>query len=719
MSTNLVFQALAATVLGLTAWTFRGLRHDADRRRAAGLAGLRGSAAMLLAWVLLQPQFRRRETVAERPLVGVLVDASQSMNDGPATAPRSKVALEWLDSPAFRKASETCDLRYCSVARELLETVPGEIAFTGTESRLNAALAEWAQRWGRENPAGIVLLSDGLDTDGGPPVSLDLPCWVLEVEAPATTAAAAARVTVWQVEPPRRPMAGAETSVRVVLQGWGVDGKDIPVELWSEDRKLAEKRVRFSRRGEVAEALLPLKPERPGSHAYEIRITDPAADPAARAQPFVVAVRQEGRSVLLLENTLGFEGKFLRRTLTTDRNVRLDSYARWQDGRWASLGNGSGTAKDTLDLSAAALASRAAVILADVSSDALNPAQWQALADYAGNGGGLAVLGGPNLLGSPLAAASLGRILPVPTPAPHRDGRFGVRLTDAGLRHPVFGPLFEAVKDFPALQGANSATGVAGNAQVLMEAIADGQARPLVVVKQQGAGRVAVVLSDTLWRWRVAAPGWSGKLSPYDTFWGQLLDWLAPDQEGLQSGGRLELTSERSFYRQGDMAAVQAEWIGKGEAPFKSLSLNVRDPSGSNKPLALQAAVWRNPDGRRVNGFRSEIKVDATGVYAVEAQAAWNGGEARANTRIAVAASPEERRGEAPDAGLLHDIARHSGGAYYAHGEGNQWLNGLPKPRRLTERVVLTDIWNHPLVATLLLGCLCGEWWLRRRKGLA
>ena len=717
MTPNWMFWALAAGVLGFTAWNCRGLRHDPDRRRAWWLAGWRAGAAVLLAWIVLQPQFRRRETVAERPLVGVLVDASQSMNDGPAAAPRSQMAREWLDSAAFRKAGETCDLRYFSITRDLAETVPGEVAFNGTESGINRALEEWARRYGHEDAAGIVLISDGLDTGGSGPVSLGLPCWVMEVEPPGP--AATARVAVWQVEPPRHPVAGAETSVRVVLQGWGVDGKDIPVEVWSEGRKLAEKRVRFNHRGEVAEVMLPLQPERPGSYAYEVRVADPAADAAAKSQPFVVAVRQEGRSVLLLSNTLGFEGKFLRRALTTDRNVRLDSFARWQDGRWASLGDGGAATKDTLDLSPAALATRAAVILADVSPDALNPAQWQAIADYAGKGGGLAVLGGPNLLGSPLAAASIGRILPVPTPAPHRDGRFGVRLTDAGLRHPVFGPLFEAVKEFPALQGANSATGVASNAQVLMEAIADGQARPLVVVKQQGAGRVAVVLSDTLWRWRVAAPGWTGKLSAYDTFWGQLLDWLAPDQEGLQSGGRIELTSERPFYRQGDKAAVQAEWIGKGEAPFKTLEATVKDPAGSAKPIVLQAAVWRNPEGRRVNGFRGGLETPLTGVYEIETHAAWDGGEARANSRIAVAASPEERRSEAPDTEFLHAIAKQSGGTYFARGEGDKWLKLLPKPHHLTEREVVTDIWNHPLAVSILLACLCAEWWLRRRTGLA
>ncbi len=718
MTSQVVFWILAAAVLAFTVWSFAGLRRDPDWRRAAGLAGLRGGAALVLAWVLLQPQFRRHEIVPERPLIGVLVDASQSMNDGPEHAPRRQVALDWLESPAFRQAREFCDLRYFSFAGEWLETVPGEITFQGTESRIARTLADWSRRWAGGEAAGLVLLTDGLDTGGGPPVIPDVPCWVLEVEAPGSTAVE--RVTIWQIEPPRRPVAGAETSVRVVLQGWGVVGRDIPVELWSEGRKLAEKRLRFTQAGGVAEALLPLKPERPGSYAYEVRVADPAADPSAKAQPFVVAVRQEGRSVLLLENTLGFEGKFLRRALTTDRNVRLDSYARWQDGRWASLGDGAGaTAKDTLDLSAAALSSRSAVILADVSPQALNPAQWQALTDYAANGGGLAVLGGPNLLDSPLAAAALGRVLPVPTPAPHRDGRFGVKLTDAGLRHPVFGPLFEAVKDFPALQGANSATGVAGNAQVLMEAIADGQARPLVVVKQQGAGRVAVVLSDTLWRWRVASPGWTGQLSAYDTFWGQMLDWLAPDQEGLLGGGRLELTQAQAFYRQGETVAVMAEWIGKGPAPFALPAMSVKTPAGTTRPLVTKPAVWRNPDGRRVTGFRAEVDAEITGIHEVEAHASWQGGETRATTRIAVATSPEERRGEAPDSDLLREIARQSGGGYFTRTESEKWIQALPRAQRQSQREVVSDIWNHPLAVLLLFGCLCAEWWLRRHRGLA
>jgi hypothetical protein len=198
-----------------------------------------------------------------------------------------------------------------------------------------------------------------------------------------------------------------------------------------------------------------------------------------------------------------------------------------------------------------------------------------------------------------------------------------------------------------------------------------------------------------------------------------MLDWLAPDQEGLQTRGRIELTSDRAFYQQGESVAIQAEWIGRGAVPFVSLDLTIKAPSGKTRPLTLQPAVWKNPDGRRVTGFRGETAADATGVHQAEARAAWAGGDASATISFAVAASPEERRGESPDAGFLHQLATQSGGAYFARGEGDKWLETLPKPKRQTEREVVTDIWNHPLVVVLLLGSLCGEWWFRRRRGLA
>ena len=60
---------------------------------------------------------------------------------------------------------------------------------------------------------------------------------------------------------------------------------------------------------------LPLKPEKPGTYPYEIRVADPAADASAKSQPFVIAVRQEGR-----ERAAALQHHRLRRKIPAPRS---------------------------------------------------------------------------------------------------------------------------------------------------------------------------------------------------------------------------------------------------------------------------------------------------------------------------------------------------------------------------------------------------------------
>ena len=148
--------------------------------------------------------------------------------------------------------------------------------------------------------------------------------------------------------------------------------------------------------------------------------------------------------------------------LSADRNVRLDSYTRWQDGGWARFEDG-GTAQNapaaTLDLSRGALAARSVVILSDVQPGALTVGQWQGIASYVDHGGGLVLLGGPNSLGSALAANPLSKTVPVPTPALYRDGRFPVRVDRGGRAASRVRPSVRGGGQFPRSANRQSCIG--------------------------------------------------------------------------------------------------------------------------------------------------------------------------------------------------------------------------------------------------------------------
>ena len=75
------------------------------------------------------------------------------------------------------------------------------------------------------------------------------------------------------------------------------------------------------------------------------------------------------------------------------------------------------------------------------------------LRDFVDHGGGLVLLGGPASFASAALARTSrsGRCCRCVGPAEFRQGSFPVEITDTGLHHPVFGPVFAQVKDFPPL----------------------------------------------------------------------------------------------------------------------------------------------------------------------------------------------------------------------------------------------------------------------------
>ena len=91
-----------------------------------------------------------------------------------------------------------------------------------------------------------------------------------------------------------------------------------------------------------------------------------------------------------------------------------------------------------------------------------------------------------------------------------------------------------------------------------MQTVAGGVPHPLVVSSRFGQGRVVVVLTDTMWRWRLAARGWSSELSPHDTFWTQLMDWLIPKEQDKENSSRIELFTERTNYNFGERPEIRA-----------------------------------------------------------------------------------------------------------------------------------------------------------------
>jgi hypothetical protein len=231
-----------------------------------------------------------------------------------------------------------------------------------------------------------------------------------------------------------------------------------------------------------------------------------------------------------------------------------------------------------------------------------------------------------------------------------------------------------------------------------------------------GQGRVIIVLSDTLWRWRLAAKGWSSNRSPYETFWAQLMDWLIPKEQQKQDGNRLELFSERANYRsseQPEIRAILRTTDPKAPQPA-TIPLQVRTPDDRVFDYTLRPGSFPGRDGRMISGYRVSVEPNTAGVFRAKATVSVNGNPVEGETRFVVTAPTSELTGKPIDRPFLRNIAQASGGVYYPIGQWNNWRRDLHVNEQHTSKTELIDLWNSPILLAIFLLALCAEWATRK-----
>ncbi|MDR3437213.1 hypothetical protein [Telmatospirillum sp.] len=222
----------------------------------------------------------------------------------------------------------------------------------------------------------------------------------------------------------------------------------------------------------------------------------------------------------------------------------------------------------------------------------LPPAYYQNIANYVKGGGALLVAAGPEFTmpDTPYNTA-LADILPVAPSGRVVEEPFLPRLTDVGRRHPVTAGLAGSETDPPHWgQWLRVIAGdVKGQATPLLQT-ADGL--PLLVLDRVGEGRVAQLMSDTIWLW---GRGWDGG-GPQAELTRRLAHWLMKEPELEEEQLTAEIRGSRLF--------VGRRSLAKGDA-----DVTITAPDGSEHGLHLAAG----DDGRAVG----EETIDQPGLWRV------------------------------------------------------------------------------------------------------
>lgn len=715
------------------AWhAYRGFSAPPVRRYV--LSALRFVTLLLLVVFLMRPVWHSSAADSRDVIVPILVDVSRSMAiEDVSDTRRLDSAREFLEKRLLPALENRFQIEVLSFGETLAPADPGVLSPTARRSDLAGALASARERYGGRPVAGIVLLSDGGDTSGAlaaapaettlPPIhafGFGTPDAGRDREVLSVTAAEAV------LDESR-----VDLAVSAVVHGGGLD--PVELRLLENGRPREVRHVRPGAEGSPIREVFQVSPAAGSATVYSVEIPQAPGElvPENNARSVLVQPPSRSRRVLLVEGAPGFEHTFLKRALTADRSLEVDSVVRQgkneqgADTYYIQASRArSGALASGFPSEPAALFAYDAVILANVGGDQLSGAAMEAIREFVRRrGGGLLVMGAQSFLGRGLVGTPVEDALPMllnrrtDTAVPTTAGRAasGVALTEAGAEHPItrIGSTLEESRKrweaLPSLASASALGSARAGATILATTSAGGAARPLIAVQRYGEGRSMVFAGEAAWRWRMMMPSTDRS---YETFWRQAVRWLA-----------LGATDPVTVFAPqgagvGDELSVRMAVRDAAFGPMRDADVDVRISGPDGRLHELRASAVGN-DGGDSALFSAAFTPAAPGLHRVAVSARKGRSEAAsAAAAFLVGGADVEMTDPRLNAAVLERITSSTGGRLMEVSDVDALVGTLRAATPAAALPVRSDLWHNAWSFVLIIGLLTSEWVVRRRWGL-
>ncbi|MBD8556499.1 hypothetical protein IFT84_18480 [Rhizobium sp. CFBP 8762] len=561
--------SLAVLIAGFSLW--RGMRG----------AVLRALALALLMLALLNPVVSSEEREPLSTVVAVVVDRSQSQQNGERTA-TTDAALATLKSRLA--AYPDIDVREVSVTNDETEERPSTRMFSAFTSALSDVPSA--------RIGGAFFITDGQIHDI--PASSSLPGFDAPLHGLITGRPAEFDRRIEFASAPRFGIVGQDSQLSFRL----ID--DGPVPQGPSDVIITLNGDEIARQSAVPGADVPLSFRLPrgGNNIVELSFAPIAGEVSTannRAVQVIDGIRQNLR-VLLVSGEPHSGERTWRNLLKSDAAVDLVHFTilrppEKQDG--TPINELSLIAFPTQELFIDKIDEFDLIIFDRYQHRGVLPiVYYDNIAQYVQRGGALLIAAGPEHAGEDsVALTPLSSILPASPTGLMNDAPFYPRLSEDGKKHPVtrglegsqseppkWGRWFRTV-DVDSPKGTTVMEGANG--------------KPLLVLDRVGEGRVAMLLSDQGWLW---ARGFEGG-GPHASLYRRMAHWLMKEP-ALEE----EALTARAFGRTLEVTR-QTLKDAPGEA---TLTL----PSGETQPLTL------NPDAP--GQFKAEVATTQTGLFEIK-----------------------------------------------------------------------------------------------------
>lgn len=754
-----VIPLIGALGAELVFWCYRYERTSISPQRGWILLGLRLAELGLLLWILLQPvwsRFVQREI--EREVI-VMIDDSASMDlvDQGQTKSRLELAREQLDaSGLLDELDGRVGVREVRAARRALLDESVEVEGWDQATDLAGGLEAVLDQVPPDQLAGVVLLSDGRHNRPGSVEDVSRRFGILDAPIaviPSGSDVPPKDAAIISVRSPDSVYLGDRIRVGALLKFDGYRGKKAKLQLFAGDKELETREISIPQDNYREEVKFRHAPEEGGVGEYRVVLSGLEDETFENNNEwgFQTVVSDARTNVLLIDRHPRWEFRYLRNLFYgRDQSIHLQSVLLEPDrisGHTppkvvASASRPFGEANAThLPETEEEWRKFDVIIVGDIGPDSLSDQQWSILKGCVSERAALLVLvAGPEYMPHSFDSEVARELIPVKYEASRRtfyggDEEFRFALTNTGRNHPITAQVEGQMsnerlwKEFPVIRWRHPVEGLQPGAEVLLHAeeadvkkrkvdsaasldaalseVASRREREagnaLLVTRQTGAGKVAMLLADRTWRLREGV----GDIY-HHRFWGQLVRWGAGPN--LRAGNeKIRLGTDQLTYTGDDRVQIMTRLRDGDLNPIvdQNLIAEVTHESGEVTQVPLEYRENSNGIHESLAGpFREP------GLYEVKVR-----DEVITSFRVVGARSAIELSETTLNQPLLDSIAKMSGGRVF-EGEGalaDLFLKGDETRTELRE----TSLWDIWPVLLLLAILLTAEWVIRRRGGLS
>ncbi len=724
---------LAGVGVALTIYAYRAGR--GRKRDRIALVAIRVAILAIILVCLFRPLLVVRAASPQQNFLGVLLDDSRSMQiadvDGQPRANYVKQEFGANTRGLLQALSNRFTVRTFRFSNAATRTMQeSDLTFSGSQSRLGAALSAVRQELAGLPVAGLVMVSDGADTADS---ALGEALLALKAETlPVFTVGVGEEtlskdIQVGRVATPRTALKGTTLMVDVVLSQSGFDGQKVTLDVEDEGTLVSTQEITLPDAGTPASIGVRFTVNEAGPRVLRFRVSPQQGELVTEnnAREALIDVRDRKEKILYFEGEPRFEYKFIRRAIPEGDNVIVTSLIRTADNKYLRQGvDGPDELVAGFPKTREELFSYRALIIGSLEAAALTGDQLRMIAEFVDRrGGGLLMLGGPRAFAEGgYVGTAVADVLPVVLDRGNVQpkgtvSRMNAKPTRAGLATAVTqlaateAASTEKWSTLPVITTVNRISAVKPGATVLLTGTDESRAeRPLLVYQRYGRGKSFAFLPQDSWMWQMHHTMAVDDLT-HENFWRQLLRWLV---DGVPDQVEPSFTSER--VEPGEAAHLVANVVDPSfvELNDASVMVTVTGPGGSVVDVPLS---W---DGEHPGEYSAAIPTKAPGWYEARLEATRAGKSVgSAVTHFRAAPGDAEYFDATMHAGTLRRIAEETGGRFYEADNTASLVDDLRYTGRGVTTVEEHDLWHMPIVLMLLVGLLCAEWGYRRAVGYA